>query len=102
MTSRLSLRTALALTLTVLTLLSAPASADRKRDRWRDALPNEYAPGATAQSRISMEEAIARVQQRTGGRVLDARDQGDAYRLKVLRDGEVRIIFVDARTGRIR
>ena len=42
--------------------------------------------------RISIEEAIAIVQRETGGRVLDARAQGQQYRIKVLtRSGEVRI-----------
>lgn len=65
-------------------------------------MQNGFAPSTSARARISMEEAIAQVQKSTGGRVLDARDVGDAYRLKVLRDGEVRIIFVDAQTGKMR
>lgn len=52
---------------------------------------------------VSMGDAIDRVRKSTGGRVLDAQDAGDHYRIKVLtRDGEVRVMRVDARTGSIR
>lgn len=54
-------------------------------------------------SRISLEQAVARVQRATGGRVLDARDEGEQHRVKVLtRQGEVRVVIVDARTGAMR
>lgn len=60
-------------------------------------------PIKMAQRAVSMGEAIDRVRQSTGGRVLDAKDAGSHYRIKVLtRDGEVRILRVDATTGRIR
>ncbi len=56
-----------------------------------------------AQNRITLEQAVERVQRATGGRVLDARASGNKYRIKVLtRDGEVRIVTVDARTGELR
>jgi uncharacterized membrane protein YkoI len=43
------------------------------------------------------------VQRATGGRVLDARESGEGYRVKVLtRRGEVRTVYVDARTGEMR
>jgi len=55
-----------------------------------------------ADGAISMSEAIDRVRKSTGGRVLDAQDAGSHYRIKVLtRDGEIRVMRVDARTGRI-
>jgi len=55
-----------------------------------------------AQRAVSMSEAIDAVQRATDGRVLDAQDAGSYYRIKVLtRDGEVRIMRVDARTGSI-
>jgi uncharacterized membrane protein YkoI len=55
-----------------------------------------------ANGALSMSEAIDRVRKSTGGRVLDAEDAGSYYRIKVLtRDGEVRVMKVDARTGRI-
>ena len=56
-----------------------------------------------AERAVSMREAINRVRQQTGGRVLDAQDRGDHYRVKVLTpEGEVRVFRVDARTGAIR
>ena len=56
-----------------------------------------------AQQRISIEQAIAIVQRETGGKVLDARAQGQQYRIKVLtRGGEVRVVYVDAATGATR
>jgi uncharacterized membrane protein YkoI len=53
-----------------------------------------------------LSEAADLVQKRTGGRILsaqDVREQGrEMYRIKVLtRQGEVRIVLVDAATGRM-
>ncbi len=95
------LRLALVLAIAELTAASTSAMAERARDRLREVMPHHYAPEISADRRISLAEAIATVQQQTGGRVLDARDMGDRYRLKVLRDGEVRIILVDPHSGRI-
>jgi uncharacterized membrane protein YkoI len=85
------------------TLLAVPAEA--RRDRlpgdalWRDSPARER----TQERRVSLEQAIASVQRTTGGRVLDAKDLGDQYRIKVLtREGEVRIVRVDARSGAMR
>lgn len=56
-----------------------------------------------AERAVSMRDAVSRVRQQTGGRVLDAQDRGTHYRIKVLTpQGEVRIFRVDARTGAIR
>lgn len=56
-----------------------------------------------AERPVSMRDAVNRVRQQTGGRVLDAKDQGTHYRIKVLTpQGEVRIYRVDAQTGEIR
>jgi uncharacterized membrane protein YkoI len=64
---------------------------------------NEYAPHSAQERRISLSQAVDRVQRATGGRVLDARDSGDGYRIKVLtRRGEVIVVYVDARTGEMR
>jgi hypothetical protein len=53
--------------------------------------------------RLTLEQAVGRVQQATGGRVLDARDEGNVYRIKVLTPrGEVRVVLVDPRTGAMR
>jgi len=58
------------------------------------------------QRRISMNEAVELVQSQTGGRVIQAQetrsDGRDIYRIKVLtRQGEVRIVHVNAETGAI-
>ena len=56
-----------------------------------------------AERPVSMRQAIDKVRQQTGGRVLDAQDQGNQYRIKVLTPkGEVRIFHVDAQTGAVR
>lgn len=86
-------------------LAACPPDAGAARERW---LPDtgetqSFAPRSVAERRISLEQAIAIVQQHTGGRVLDAREQGGGYRVKVLtRRGEVIVVFVDAHTGAIR
>jgi uncharacterized membrane protein YkoI len=82
--------------------LAQPADARREREA-----PDQLVPEARAQDRdrrrISLEQAIASVQRETGGRVLDAKDLGDQYRIKVLtRDGEVRTVRVDSRSGQVR
>ncbi|NIO40600.1 MAG: hypothetical protein GTO41_10705 [Burkholderiales bacterium] len=56
-----------------------------------------------AERTVSLRQAVNLVRQQTGGRVLDAQDQGTHYRIKVLTpEGEVRIYRVDAGTGAIR
>src|SRR6185436_17623458 len=55
-------------------------------------------------ARISMGQAMEIVQRSTGGRVLNAQevnsDGRTGYRIKVItRSGEVRVVFVDARSG---
>lgn len=53
-----------------------------------------------AERRVSLDQAVAIVQRQTGGKVLDARPQGDGYRVKVLtRGGDVVVVFVDGKTG---
>jgi uncharacterized membrane protein YkoI len=94
----------------LLAILAAPAQAERVQDQWR--VPQGHAEDArslappssiTRASRVSMEEAIDTVQRKTGGKVLDARRRDDAYRIKILtRRGEVRVLYVDARTGELR
>ena len=62
-----------------------------------------YAPRAVAERRITLGQAVEIVQRATGGKVLDAKDLGNHYRIKVLtRGGEVRVVYVDARTGAMR
>lgn len=96
-------RTLPVLALLLAAALAAPAHADRRR--WGPELdsPSGFAPRSIAERRISIERAIAIVQRETGGRVLDARDQGKQYRIKILtRGGEVRVVYVDAATGETR
>ena len=53
-----------------------------------------------AERRVSLDQAVAIVQRQTGGKVLDARQQGAGYRVKALtRSGDVVVVFVDGRTG---
>ena len=100
----LLLRLVPALTLTAATLLADPVHA--RQDRWgADAtgFAPVFAPHAVAERRISLQQAVERVQRATGGRVLDAKDLGDHYRIKVLtRSGEVRIVVVDAASGNVK
>lgn len=102
MNSTMRKRTLPALAVLLALVLAAPAQADRKR--WaEEAGPQGFAPRSTAERRVSLEQAIAIVQRETGGRVLDARDQGERYRVKILtRRGEVRVVYVDAATGEMR
>jgi len=60
-------------------------------------IPNRPASG----SRISLDEAVRRVQRETGGRILSAeavpRDGAFTYRIKtLLPSGRVRVIYVDS------
>ena len=62
---------------------------------------------ASQGARITMGEAMSIVQQRTGGRVVNAQnikqDGQDAYRIKVLtRSGEIKIFVVDSQSGSVR
>jgi uncharacterized membrane protein YkoI len=54
-------------------------------------------------SPITANEAAARVQSRTGGRVLSVKRAGNSYRVKILNQrAQVRIYTVDADSGAIR
>jgi len=88
--------------LVLLASVCGPAHAER--DRWLRALDaaQGFAPQTVAERRISLAQAVEAVQRATGGKVLDAKDLGGQYRIKVLtRSGEVRVVFVDAETGAI-
>ena len=80
---------------------AALAPAQARRD--------ERAPRGEASQRdgISLDEAVARVRQDTGGRVLAAETRSDGgrtiYRIKVLLpNGSVRVVNVDAQSGATR
>jgi uncharacterized membrane protein YkoI len=81
--------------------LCAPVQAQR----WiaDNAGAQGYAPRYVAERRVSLAQAVEMVQRATGGKVLDAKDLGGQYRIKVLtRGGEVRVVYVDAQTGAMR
>ena len=76
---------------------AASAEAERSQNNW-------FMADSGRHGHLSLNDATDLVQKRTGGRVLAAqeiREQGRAlYRIKVLtRQGEVRIVLVDAETG---
>ena len=76
-----------------------------RRERWlRDRVDAQgFAPHTVAERRVTLAQAIEAVQRATGGKVLDAKDLGGQYRIKVLtRSGEVRVVYVDAETGAMR
>ena len=80
-----------------LCLVSSPLAA---RDRQR-----HQAPGQGQSHGIDADQAAAIARQQSGGRVLSLkaveRRQGPAYRAKVLRDGRVRLLYIDARDGHL-
>ena len=83
-------------------LVGLCGAAHAAHDRWLRGpdTPEGFAPQTVAERRISLAQAIEAVQRTTGGKVLDAKDLGGQYRIKVLtRSGEVRVVFVDAETG---
>jgi uncharacterized membrane protein YkoI len=83
-------------------LASLCGSAHAGRERWLRApdAAQGFAPQTVAERRITLAQAIEAVQRATGGKVLDAKDLGGQYRIKVLtRSGEVRVVLVDAETG---
>ena len=89
----------------VLMFLALTASASQAYSFDTESSPGKWVLAeAGKHARLSLNDATELVQNRTGGRVLAAqevREQGrDKYRVKVLtRQGEVRIVYVDAETG---
>ena len=87
---------------TLLLLVSTHAVQAEPRDRsekHNGPRPHERAPRA---STLTANEAAARVQARTGGRVLSVTSSGGGYRVKVLNPrAQVRIYTVNATTGAI-
>lgn len=58
---------------------------------------------APSQAGISKQQAVSIAQQQHPGRVLGVKRSGDVYRVKSLsKDGEVRIVVIDANSGRVR
>jgi uncharacterized membrane protein YkoI len=85
-----------------LILLSATASVYAGNNRlYQDTSEAQaFSAHRMAQRGVTLQQAIDIVQRATGGRVLDAKEVNGQFRIKVLtRDGEVRIVYVDAQTG---
>ena len=93
----------LVLVLALTALIAIPGLAAAGRDRWPRRNRRPTHPTRPPTPRITLEQAIQSVQRATGGRVLDAREVRDGYHIKVLtRRGEVRVVYVDAKTGAMR
>ena len=93
------------LTLALALCGGAIASAHAGSDRWYQEAhgPRTFSAHRVAQQRVTLQQAIDIVQRATGGRVLDAKEGNGQYRIKVLtRNGEVRVVYVDAQTGEMR
>jgi len=91
--------------LTVLAAFLAGVSPLPKAQSWTpdDAGARGYALRTVAERRVSLAQAVEIVQRATRGKVLDAKDLGSHYRIKVLTpNGEVRVVHVDAQTGAMR
>ena len=60
------------------------------------------APLAEPAKTVTKQQAVSIAQQHYPGRVLAVKLKGNSYQVKTLNDsGEVRIIIVDAKTGRV-
>jgi len=57
--------------------------------------PNSYVSSPPQRPSISPDAAARAIQNRHGGRVLAVQPDGSGYRVKVLKDGEVRIYQVN-------
>jgi uncharacterized membrane protein YkoI len=75
---------------------------DRREARRDDRADRSPRREETRRDGISLDEAVARVRRETGGRVLSAEARDSRYRIKVLLpNGAVRVVNVDARSGRM-
>jgi uncharacterized membrane protein YkoI len=77
---------------------------DRRNDRREDRRDDRRSSSReeTRRDGISLDEAVTRVRRETGGRVLSAEARDSRYRIKVLLpNGAVRVVNVDARSGRM-
>lgn len=79
------------------TALAGPLRFDQKPPKLQ---PDSFAPRSAPEepergSGISAQEAAREAQQRNGGgRVLSVDEAGGGWRVKLLKDGDVRIVFV--------
>jgi uncharacterized membrane protein YkoI len=75
---------------------------DRKDERRDDRADRSPRRDEVRRDGISLDEAVTRVRRETGGRVLSAEARDSRYRIKVLLpNGAVRVVNVDARSGRM-
>lgn len=75
---------------------------DRRAERRNDRADRSSRREETRREGISLDEAVTRVRRDTGGRVLSAEARDGRYRVKVLLpNGAVRVVNVDARSGRM-
>ena len=65
-------------------------------------MPLTTTVNAQSEQAISKQQAVNIAQQENPGRVLSVKRKDSNYRVKILnKDGEVRIIVIDANTGRV-
>jgi len=75
---------------------------DRREARRDDRVDRSPRREEVRREGISLDEAVTRVRRETGGRVLSAEARNSRYRIKVLLpNGAVRVVNVDARSGRM-
>ena len=86
----------------LITLASTGMVEARRDERRDDRLDRSSRQETSRRDGISLDEAVARVRRETGGRVLSAEARDSRYRIKVLMpNGAVRVVSVDARSGRM-
>lgn len=81
---------ALAIVLSSLCSWSGMAAA---QDQWRPQVQVER-NARDQNGGMSADQAARRAQEQYGGRVLAVRPEGPGYRVKLLKDGEVRTVYV--------
>jgi hypothetical protein len=70
------------------------ASGVQAREPMRDPPPTTLIPPRSSGPGLSADEAAVRAQHQYGGRVLAVRPEGSGYRVKLIKDGEVRVVFI--------
>lgn len=84
-------RTAVLLALVALGAAAPNAAAGARERDPRGAQVDRF---AASPSGLSADEAARRAQQQHGGRVLAVRPEGAGFRVKLLKDGEVRTVYI--------
>lgn len=65
-------------------------------------LPVTHAVAADKNPRISREKAADIARKRYGGKLLDVQRSQQEYRVKVIKNGRVRVLNIDEKTGEVR